>query len=500
MARLNRFRRVLPGPIYYWIDARLGARLGDELHWSEYDDEENDRGIPPTDERIRWHGVWIVEAYLPSTIGSLVEGIQRLQWWDAHRPEDILRSVRSGRAGPGGGWVNLPLLRRRTQRPVFLMPSLDRELPAGVDYISGSIHFVTPSLTVLVAGFRFDDGLSGSLDQALRRRYKTYHPMTGWYSSQLMSPMFQRRDAVRALEKEMIDRCRQWLSDYLPGYFAGGIDRENWPATMLLTTQLVVPFERGEDRGFWAHEAGIDFAYERWETGITGLRYAMRPREDGVAVLAGRQSDIFSDPEEWRRYGHQSTVWSLMYLIEMRLSGLFAFLAADAILWDVRRRLGRLRDSVALVAASPTKDQLKSVKSQLGTMSSDLTSLTSEMLTWSEHRAWALHDVADVERINDFPRQGDAAETDEEPLRSKLLDRFIAHAREVRDFEAATRGLLVATAEIAGALENINLQSLVRWVSVLALIVAFLALVVSGVGVANDLVNAAQSPSAAPLP
>jgi hypothetical protein len=68
-----------------------------------------------------------------------------------------------------------------------------------------------------------------------------------------------------------------------------------------------------------------------------------------------------------------------------------------------------------------------------------------------------------------------------------LVDSYVEHAREVRGFEAATRELLVAAAQIAGALENVKVQGYVRWVSVLALFVAVLALVVSCVGVAHDL-------------
>jgi hypothetical protein len=301
-----------------------------------------------------------------------------------------------------------------------------------------------------------------------------------------MNPMFQRRDVVRSLEKARIAACRTWLAKYVPGYFANGDAKSDAPATLLLTTQLVVPFERSDESRFWAHEAGIDFAFERWETGTEGLRYAFRPR-DGVAVLAGRESDIFANPEEWRRYGHENTIWSLMYVIDSHLSPLMAFQAADAILWDVRRRLGTLRDSLALLASSSSKKQLSSVKAQLGTMSSDLTALTSEMLTWPDHRSWVLHDIPDIKAIDDFPNPDAPKSPDEKSLRSRLLDRYVEQAREVRDFEAAPRGLLVAAAEMAGALENIKLQSFVRWVSVLALLVALVALVVSGVGVAHQL-------------
>lgn len=494
LARLEKVRRLLPRSAYFWISARLSARFGDEYQWKNRDDEENDRGIPPKDERIAWHGVWVVEAFLPSTVSSLVAGVERLGWWESHRDQSFAQNVAAGRSGRGGGWATLPLLRRRTTRRTYGLPNYDRELPEGVEYVAGHIHYVTPSLTVLIAGFRFDPSVSVTLDQALRRRYMSYHEMIGWTASRSMTPMFQRREAVRDLEKARIDGCRTWLAKHLPGYFASGDDSSTPPATLLVTTQVVVPFERTEESGFWAQEAGIDFALERWETGIDGLRYAFRPREEGVAVLAGRESDIFANPDDRRKYGHENTIWSLMYVIESNLAPLMAFRAVDAVLSDIRRRLGRLRDSVAFMARASSKEQLSSVQAQLGTVSSDLTAITSEVRSWPNREAWVLHDIPDIEAIDDFPNPNAGVPSDPKPLKRRLLDWCVEQAREVRDFEADTRALLVAAAEIAGALETIKLQSFVRWVSVLALLVSLTALIV------GSLANAGGNVAATPIP
>jgi hypothetical protein len=101
--------------------------------------------------------------------------------------------------------------------------------------------------------------------------------------------------------------------------------------------------------------------------------------------------------------------------------------------------------------------------------------------------------VTDVELSDDFPNPNTTKVADERSERRKMLDFYVENARDVRDFEEATRGLLIAAAAIAGALENLKLQSFVRWVTVLALIVALAALVVSGVGVAHDVISSAPS-------
>lgn len=479
MATLDRMRRFMPKSIYFWVSARLGARFGDEYNWRYRDDEENDRGTPPTDERIAWHAVWLSEAFLPSTIGQLATGVEHLGWWESHQDQTIGESIAAGRSGRGGGWANLPLLFRRTKRPTYGLRSRDRELPDGVSHVTGHIHYLTPSLTVLIVGFRFDETVSQAVNDVLRRRYRTYHEMTGWTSSRVMSPTFQRRAAIRDLERARVNACRMWLRKRFPGYFASGDELSKTPATMLVTTQRYVPFERSQETRFWAHEAGIEFAIERWETGIDGLRYAFRPREDGVSLLAGREADIFADPDEWKKYGHEDTVWSLQYVIDSHLSTLMAFRTVDAILSDSRRRLGKLRDSLGLLAVAPSQRQLSSVQAQLGTMSSDLSALTLEMLSWPDQRGWVLHDIPNITAINDFPNPNAPTPEDEQSLRSRLLDWYVEAAREVRDFESATRSLIVASAEIAGAIENIKQQNFVKWVSALALLVSLAALYVA---------------------
>lgn len=504
LRRWARLRRVMPQRLYWWVEVRFSWRHMDELS-RERDDKWNDWSIPPADEHVGLHAVWIVEAYLPSTIGRLIEGLRRLDWWDTHHQEKtIAESVAEGRSGRAGGWQNLPHLRRRSDRGMFL-GSIPRELPDGVKIVSGEIHYLTPSLTVLVAGFRFDDTASVQANAILRTRYRTYHRPTGRTSAAVMEPQWQRRDAIRALEKERVDACRAWLGRYVPGYFATAGTSPH-PATLLITTAKDVPFEVDRTKGDplgpsagWMHTAGLEFALERWETGIPGLRYARRRSDEGVHVLVGRKSDLFADTTRFKGLGLNADVWSLLALAEMNLSRLFAFLTVEELLWDVHRRLGRLRDSLASASQSSTERQLKAVRSQLGTMSSDLTSLTSEVLDWPKRPGWALHEVPDITLIDDFPALRPEKPKDEKPLRTRLLEFYVDHAREVREFEASTRSLLVATADIAGALENIRLQRTVRTLAFLTLLLALLALGATALGVAHDLGLIGATPTPSPL-
>ena len=467
--RLNRVRLFLPKPVYMWLSARIGWRMGDEWAWANRDDEEN-AWIPPPEEDIRLHGVWVAEAYLPSSIRSLADGIERLGWWESHRDETIAEVIERGRSGRGGGWLNLPLIRRQTKRGRLGRRDAGRALPDGVEYATGQVHFLTPSLTVLLVGFRFDTSMSERWGAAARQPYRTYHEPLGASRARIWHPDFQRREAVRRVEREAAAGCGAWIGERMPGYFGSTGGRDGHPATTLLTTENLIPFEADDESHRWALNLGLAFAYERWETGISGLRYALRPPDGARGVLTGRRRDIFADEKYWKGWGHEDFAWSLMYRVD-DLSELFALITAGEVLRDIRARLARLRDSLPGVAAKPSRAQLASARSQLGTFSSDLVAFTNEIAAWPEHPEWVLHEIPEIRAVG--------AAADAQPIGRRLLDWCVEDARQVREFEASTRGLLIAAAEITSALESLRTQDLVKWVSVLALLVSFAALMVS---------------------
>lgn len=468
-ARLNRVRHLMPRSAYLWLRSRIGWRISDEWAWANRDDKENG-WIPPPGEDIRLHGVWVAEAYLPSSILALVEGIERLGWWESHRDQTIAEMIEQGRSGRGGGWLNLQLIRGQAKRRRLSQRDAGRRLPDGVEYTTGQVHFLTPSLTVLVVGFRFDETVSERWGAAARQPYRTYHESIGAHRARIWTSDFQRREAVRRVERELVAVCRGWISEHMPGYFASTGGRDGHPATALLTTEEFIPFETDDESHRWAINLGLAFAYERWETGIPGLRYALRPPDEGGGVLIGRRRDIFADESYWKGWGHPDFIWSLMYRVD-DLSELLALMTAGEVLRDVRARLAKLRDSLPGVTAKPSRAQLASVRSQLGTFSSDLVALTSEIAAWPEHPEWVLHEIPEMRAVG--------APADAKPIGRRLLDWYAEDARQVREFEASTRGLFVAAADITSALESLRTQALVKWVSVLALLVSLAALVVS---------------------
>jgi len=474
--RLKRVRPFLPKRTYNWTLGRVSERYGDEWQWANGDDKENDSDAPPEGERLTWQGIWLVEAYLPSNIPALIEGLEKFGW-QSDRDESVGDFIAKCRLSPGGGGLMpLPMLRPPTVKG-FFPGYLNRELPPGVELVTGQIHILSHSLTVLISGFQFDDSVSAEVNLALRRRYRTYHRPTKTGNT-IMLPTFQRRDAIHDLEEAKINACREWLKRRAPGYFASAGSGSSAPATILMTTKVDLLFEHHD----WMHTIGLSYAFEPWETSITGLRYARRPAREGAPVLFGREPDLLADSK--LNQNGQPLGWLLRHYIEMELVGLLAFMAIEQILIDASRRLGRLRDSIATDHVSSSAKQLASVKGQLGSFNSGIASLASELQTGAKRPFLTLRELPDLQVV---PDPNAKVPPDPRPLRQQLIDWQVKRAREVGELEASTRSLLIATSEITGALENIKLQNALKRLTLIAIFIAAVALVVGVIGAAHDL-------------
>jgi hypothetical protein len=473
-------RPFLPRRVYNWAYWRFWV---DGIE-RDGDDERNDAETPPADERLSWHAVWLVEAYLPSNIPSLIDGLERFRWYKKG-DESVADWISSCRLNLGsGGWRHLPMLRSPTEKGSFFPDYLKRELPSGVKLVTGQIQIVSYSLTLLIAGFRFDESVSDEVDATLRRRYKTFTRRSGRGRS-VMMPTFQRRDAMHDLEAAKIRACREWLASHVPGYFASTEPGPDMPATALLTTKLAALFSDAA----WLFPIGLTrgIAYEQWGTPITGLRYAQRSGRDGAPVLFGREPDLLTDARLTQQ--GQSWEWLLLHYVEMSLTEVFGLVAIDALLTNAAQRVARLRDSIVTEDTSSEK-QLASVKRQLRSVNSDIASLTSEIDTWTARPPWLFRDVPDMQVVETLSQRP----PDPKPFRTRSMEWVTQRAREVGELETATRDLLIAMSEITGALENLRLQKALKLLAVIAIVISVVALVV---GAAHDLgwMGAASSSS-----
>jgi hypothetical protein len=118
------------------------------------DAERNRDGRLPDGEEISVEAIWISEAYPPSYLDGLIEGLDALRVGGAFGTrESAAHYVRLYRSGAyAGGSVNLGFFSRRGQG-VFGADYVETDLPPRVEPARGWLENVTPSLSVITVQF-----------------------------------------------------------------------------------------------------------------------------------------------------------------------------------------------------------------------------------------------------------------------------------------------------------------------------------------------------------
>ena len=346
----NSLSKIASMSIRKWTSRRSEDKdLASILEYAkERDPDENRETTPAEDERIDLHCLWAVELYTPSFADRLLENLERLGWDQEDFPgrESPASWVRVSRQLPeGGSWINLGIIRPRSdERP---WPPRDRtaELPKNVRYAAGGLYSITPSLTCIVMKFVFDDGCDRELETALREKRITFARSVA-RGHQIFGPRTQKTEEVRSIRYERMVLAMGWFRENLPGIFSAGLLDGKMPTCELVTLRVQEPFPNREDERRTPQYLGIlelDFALSGWvSTNVEEFKFALGLRGKGLeyhSVFALRMSDS-SNGELFKPYSSMSSFVDSTY---QRMIGI---LAIRALLEGYSRRLNRLRDRV----------------------------------------------------------------------------------------------------------------------------------------------------------
>lgn len=355
----------------------------------------NREGRLPDGEEISVEAIWISEAYPPSYLDGLIDGLDALRvGGHSGSRETAAHYVRLYRSGAhAGGSVNLGFFTRRGQG-VFGADYVETDLPPRVGRASGWLENVTPSLSVVTIQFEVAVGDRALLDRPLRTEYQTRlrRFRHGWL---YVNPDNQRKEAMQAAISELTHECASWVRRHFPGAFAAGLQDGDYPSCVFLTTRQVVPFARPAQFTEWLWTAGLDASHEAWNSEDWPGLYLRVPERDGERLqwwLAGRQGDFLSDARDKLQaaYGG-ATRAGWLNRVHDEMSMTLMLHATESLLTGMHAAVSRSRDSMG-ATATPEWDirRLDALRTDVTAFVRDVEPVASDLS--SKH--WRTHERA----------------------------------------------------------------------------------------------------------
>jgi hypothetical protein len=463
----------------------MARELLDEPEFGVRKPEET---VPPEGEEINFHAVWAIEAYTPLHADRLFERLESLGFGreDPWQRGGIRAQLERARGRPRGGtWLNLDHVFPPGTRSFRLFGGIEAPLPKGIRCARPSLHALTPSVTMLVTQFVLDDETATAFNRLSRRT--DFKPRTQIRENGVsLTPSDQvKQFALHDLRAELRDRGTSWVSEQVPGVFSSGLGGRPMPSAELVTTELAVPYARGDGVWEYVEFAGLGYDPFHWVSDeLEHWRLAFA-RDEDYAVIAARRPDVIK--EKYTQHGDDER-WPLTY-------ELHEYLAKDLALWGASHMLlafhGRLR--------AVRDHELQ--RRRLQTASKHLQTIRDEFL----QDALDARDAAvELERYADDERrfEWNACEwkaSDDRRGQERLLENLRLtvkdNAAALAGAEARLRDGLIVDSSVVGTRAGLRLNWWMLLITLVALVLAIVSLIVASNAGGDDAPRSTSTPS-----
>jgi hypothetical protein len=231
-------------------------------------------------------------------------------------------------------------------------------LPDGVERVYLSLKHVTPSLTMLIATFEWDEYWGEALDRISHRDYATAEVPCGAGRS-IYNPLNIKKIEANRCRQVMHNHLSYWLNSHLPGAFKNLEARP--PILDVITCALSLPFVDGPsqlNRDYrYALSLGGDIAIGT-SSYFPGLRLNLpryENRKTNVLTLAGRTSEVDAFNEYKLQYGDEVVRSGLYSNLGDHMDDLVCSWASVRLLYAMEKDLSSLRDLPPLTSCCDSR-------------------------------------------------------------------------------------------------------------------------------------------------
>ena len=462
----------------------------DQASLTKQDPDENAKTAPPSDEHVVLNCMWGVEFYTPANKESLIEAMTHLGWEyqesisPRQDPVSWLRNLE--RYQRSQSWFNLDMIVRKDREVFPAFRAYRAPLPDSVDYARGRMISISPSLVCIVVCFiiKADTDDSAAFDQALRKEYTTYPKRVadGW---RIHDPRYQKSQRVAEIRTANSVLVAEWFAENIPGLFSSGLLDGQVPTCDLITLRSAEPYpprDSAQDLPPWyLWIMDMDSDFDCWTSksdGVLKIKFPGRRHDDPQyhLSLASKEQSLL---EATKDSGGGKSRSSAIANVNMGISSLIATWAILPLLEGYTQHINAVvNSSVARSASRSDAVRLLETLEDHVSYSSDIVAVASDLVELSSN-PWPLS--FDIGKFIQTNRQ----KPEEDIQLANVLQNAINSQSEwIRNRDSSLRSHLTQYGSLIGATENVRLQSQLRrltWVLIVLAVVATLATVAAAV-------------------
>lgn len=497
--RLRRWKRHF----LFWREIHSKAYRKAALERLKRHDHKTWRPGPlASDASMKLSAIWVVEFYLPSSVGALRRSLELLGWDERTfgSSETMEQWISDARTSPGS-WANLGLSVPKG-KPVITAEYQNR-LPAGVRVLSSSIYSLMSGVTAISAMFVYEDNAADELTRVMqadyepqlyrepwrsRARRRWRHPVRRLirqegprirYGHQQRDSAEMRQRAAEGLIKQRRKDCTGWMARNLPGAFASqsGPERADHPTAELIYCDGVDP------QGKWSRPSHFDtvgasdvelWVTDEWPTMrmLAGRRFGAREGNRNSLLMLAPAIGAFP-----REAGYGDDIWSYNFRADELVRPLLFRWGSLCLLQRYQVRLAHLRDLSANSHRWRLARDLKELRRLVVTELFDAQVASKELKSFAENHYWFRYDTMEpLEATNWQDDLPDDRKREPRNLLDFIAERSIAIAEEVEASLPRQVSTHSTASNLGAAVSGLRMQRIVLVISLASVAIAAAAL------------------------
>ncbi|WP_428235750.1 hypothetical protein [Gracilimonas sp.] len=446
-------------------------------HRMKRDPEDNQKSAVPEDVRIYMPSLWVIEAYPPTFINNLIDGLKKGDFVEQHsriHNRNILDQINLMRSvGFRNNWYHLGIF---ASKDSSMFPTMNANIPEGVSHISSYLHQFVPSTTILASQFYLNKDLQKTIEEPLSKDYQTV-AIVNKDRTRYNSVIHQKQDAYLYQMEFIRTLCSNWVDSSFPGLFSSDLIKRNHPTSELILFEADDPIEGKQNPyGSYKNIMGFKSDFDMYQSSDLKdfvMTLDEKYSSNRSSILFGGNIDKVLSDKKLEAYGGSDKVqriagWS--YYLHKTLS----FWSLTDIVFEYYRKQNNLRDKLGAIDHSSDENalfELQNIENELIELQANSIPLANELYSVIDEKGfdYDLFDFAPIAK--ELRGKKTFIELRKDLLKRKALS-IIENDKQITRITSSLTNLITGQINLKLSESNNKLQKRIFWLTLLAVIIA----------------------------